>query len=140
MPARDLNQVRDSVQSQERAEQCRVELGRIFPFPEDLMAGAKFANVMIPNVLPEFLELTTEILLGFLPVNGAPTVWDQVPQNLCMVFMRAELRGHSQSRACAFLVEIKDGQCFQFLSAFSVGFQCLRDGKMREQSSAGVVA
>ena len=59
------------------------------------MAGAEFADVMIPNVLPEFLELTTEILLGFLPVNGAPTAWDRVLQKLCMVFMRAELRGHS---------------------------------------------
>ncbi len=79
VPARDLNLVRDSVQSKERAEQRRVELGRIFPFRENLMAGAEFADVMIPNVLPEFLELTTEILLGFLPVNGAPTVWDRVP-------------------------------------------------------------
>ena len=79
VPARDLNLVRDSVQSKERAERRRVELGRIFPFCENLMAGAKFANVMIPSVLPEFLELTTEILLGFLPVNGAPTAWDRVP-------------------------------------------------------------
>ena len=79
VPARDLNLVRDSVQSKERAERRRVELGRIFPFRENLMAGAEFADVMIPNVLPEFLELTTEILLGFLPVNGAPTAWDRVP-------------------------------------------------------------
>ena len=111
------------------------------------MAGAEFADVMIPNVLPEFLELTTEILLGFLPVNGAPTAWDRVPRKLCMVFKRAELRGHSRSRGehvrCLALcvpVEIKDGRCFQFLSAFSVGFPCLRDGKKRELSSAGVVA
>ena len=98
VPARDLNLVRDSVQSQEQAERRRVELGRIFPFREDLMAGAEFTNVMIPNVLPEFLELTTEVLLGFLPVNGAPTAWDRVPRKLCMVFKRAELRGHSRSR------------------------------------------
>jgi hypothetical protein len=57
-----------------------------------------YGDVMIPNVLPEFLELTTEILLGFLPVNDAPTAWDRVRRKLCMVFMRAELRGHSQSR------------------------------------------
>jgi hypothetical protein len=51
MPARDLNLVRDSVQSQERAERRRVELGRIFPFRKDLVAGAEFSDVMIPNVL-----------------------------------------------------------------------------------------
>ncbi len=79
VPARDLNLVRDSVQSKERAERRRVELGRIFPFRKNLMAGAEFTDVMIPNVLPEILELTTEMLLGFLPVNGAPTAWDRVP-------------------------------------------------------------
>ena len=140
-PARDLNLVRDRVQSQERAERRRVELWRMFPLREDLMAGAEFADVMIPNVLLEFLELTAEILLGFLPVNGALTAWDRVPRKLRMVFVRAELRGHS--RCCLALcvpVEIRDGRCFQFLLAFAVGFPCLRDGKKRELSSSGVVA
>ena len=146
-PARDLNLVRDRVQSQERAERRRVELWRMFPLREDLMAGAEFADVMIPNVLLESLELTAEILLGFLPVKGALTAWDRVPRKLRMVFVRAELRGHSRSRGepvrCLALcvpVEIRDGRCFQFLLAFAVGFPCLRDGKKRELSSSGVVA
>jgi hypothetical protein len=113
VPARDLNLVRDSVQSKE------------LPFRENLMAGAKFANVMIPNVLPEFLELTTEIILGFLPVNGAPTAWDRVPRKLCMVFKRAELRGHSQSRGehvrcLAFCVPSRDSGWTMLPIPFSV--------------------
>ena len=140
-PARDLNLVRDRVQSQERAERRRVELWRMFPLREDLMAGAEFADVMIPNVLLESLELTAEILLGFLPVKGALTAWDRVPRKLRMVFVRAELRGHSQCcLALCVPVEIRDGRCFQFLLAFAVGFPCLRDGKKRELSSSGVVA
>ena len=140
-PARDLNLVRDRVQSQERAERRRVELWRMFPLREDLMAGAEFADVMIPNVLLESLELTAEILLGFLPVKGALTAWDRVPRKLRMVFVRAALRG--RSRCCLALcvpVEIRDGRCFQFLLAFAVGFPCRRDGKKRELSSSGVVA
>ena len=140
-PARDLNLVRDRVQSQERAERRRVELWRMFPLREDLMAGAEFADVMIPNVLLESLELTAEILLGFLPVKGALTAWDRVPRKLCMVFVRAALRGHS--RCCLALcvpVEVRDGRCFQFLLAFAVEFPCRRDGKKRELSSSGVVA
>ena len=98
MPARDLNLIRDGVQSEKRAERRRVELTRISSFREDLMAGAEFVDVVIPKILPEGLKLMTEILLGFLPVNGAPTAWDQVPRELGTVLKRVELGGHSRSR------------------------------------------
>jgi hypothetical protein len=98
MPARDLNLIRDGVQSEKRVERHQVELTRISSFCKNLMAGAKFAIVVIPKILPEGLKLTTEILLGFLPVNCAPTVWDQVPRELGTVLERAELGGHSRSR------------------------------------------
>ena len=62
------------------------------------MAGAEFVDVVIPKILPEGLKLTTEILFGFLPVNGAPTAWGQVPRELGTVLKREELAGHSRSR------------------------------------------
>ena len=62
------------------------------------MSGAEFIDIVIPKILREGLKLTTEILLGFLPINGAPTVWGQVPQELGTVLKRAELGGHSRSR------------------------------------------
>ena len=62
------------------------------------MAGAEFVDVVIPKILPELLQLTTEILFGFLTVNGAPTAWGRVPQELGTVLKRAELGGQSRSR------------------------------------------
>ena len=99
MPARDLNLIRDGVQGEKRAERHQVELTRISSFRENLMAGAKFANIVIPKILPEGLKLTTEILFGFLPVNGAPTAWGRVPRELGTVRKRAKLGEHSQSRS-----------------------------------------
>ena len=97
MPTRDLNLVRDGIQGEKRAKRCRVELTGIFPFRENLMARTKFADVMIPNVLPEGLELTTEELLGFLPVDGALTAWGRVPQKLGGALLTiAELGRHSR--------------------------------------------
>ena len=62
------------------------------------MARAEFVDVVIPKILPEGLKLMTEILVGFLPVNSAPTAWGQVPRELGMVLKRAELGGQSRSR------------------------------------------
>ena len=61
------------------------------------MARAKFVDVVIPKILPEGLKLTTEILVGFLPVKGAPTAWGQVPRELGTVLKKAELGGHLRS-------------------------------------------
>ena len=57
------------------------------------MARAEFVDVVIPKILPE------GILVGFLPVNGAPTAWGQVPRELGTVLKRPELGGHSRSRS-----------------------------------------
>ena len=62
------------------------------------MAGTEFADVVIPNVLSEGLELKMEVLLGFLPVDGALTTRCRVPRKLGASLKRAELGRHSHSR------------------------------------------
>jgi hypothetical protein len=80
MPTRDLDLVRDSVQGEKRAERRLMELSGVFPLHKNRMSGAKFADIMIPNILPKFLKLTSEILLGFSPVNSATTARSRVPR------------------------------------------------------------
>ena len=107
MPTRNLDLVRDRVQSEKRSKRRGEKLSRVFPFRQDSMARAERSNIVITDVSPERFKLMAKVFFGCLPIfERAHAARDRVPRELeGALFESAELEmlecagfgGHSQA-------------------------------------------